>query len=409
MNTPRSASLRAVLPGAALLVLFAVSTARAVGPEPVLIWPEGAPAAVGDEDRVKPELRIYLPEGDERTKAGVVVCPGGGYGALAMDHEGHQVARWFNSKGIAAFVLKYRLGPRYRHPAPLQDAQRALRYVRANSEKFKISPERIGIMGFSAGGHLASTAATHFDEGTKDSPDPIARVSSRPDFAILCYPVISMTQKFGHTGSRRNLLGENPDPDIADFLSSEKQVTAATPPTFLFHTGEDAGVPVENSLAFYAAMRAAKVPGELHVFQSGPHGVGLAPGNPALEGWKDLLFNWMKQSGFLAVEKRAVLHGKVSLDGEPVRWGTISLIPENGGHRPTAWALIGRGNFAIPIASGPTLGPHRVEIRTLGSVEPQPTIDNVRLLSPEENGSSELTFDVSEGVNVAEFELKARK
>ncbi len=195
---------------AALLVLLTTCLithdARAVGPEPLLLWPDGAPGAKGDEAGDRPEVRIYLPDEKMASGAGVVICPGGGYGVLATDHEGHQVARWFNSQGVAAFVLKYRLGPRYHHPAPLQDAQRAIRYVRGNADKLGVSPDRIGIMGFSAGGHLAATAATHFDKGHADDGDPIQRVSCRPDFVILGYPVISFIEEFGHAGSRRNLL-----------------------------------------------------------------------------------------------------------------------------------------------------------------------------------------------------------
>ncbi len=249
----------------------------AAGPEPLKLWPDGAPGAVGNEPADFPELRVYLPAEDKATGAGIVICPGGGYGALAMDHEGHQVAKWLNTIGVAGFVLKYRLGRRYQHPAPLQDAQRAMRYVRAHAKEWKIDPHRLGIMGFSAGGHLASTVATHFDAGDPKSDDPIERESCRPDFAILCYPVISMTEPFGHSGSKRNLLGPNPDPKLAENLSNEKQVTADTPPTFIFHTGADTGVPVENSLAFYQALRKAKVPAEMHIYQEGPHGVGLAP------------------------------------------------------------------------------------------------------------------------------------
>jgi hypothetical protein len=169
----------------------------------------------------------------------VVVCPGGGYAKLAMDHEGRQVAEWLNSLGVAAFVLKYRLGPRYRHPAPLEDAKRALRLVRSRASEFRIAPDRIGVWGFSAGGHLASTLATHFDAGNPAAADPIERVSCRPDFAILAYPVISFASEYAHKGSRRNLLGDNPDPALVENLSNEKQVTAQTPPTFLFHTNED--------------------------------------------------------------------------------------------------------------------------------------------------------------------------
>lgn len=388
----------------AACVLLLAHTVQGAGPDPVLVWPDGAPGAVGDEDRDKPELRIYLPAEDKATGAGVVICPGGGYGALATDHEGHQVARWFNSIGVAGFVLKYRLGPRYRHPAPLQDAQRAIRYVRANAQKLGVDPNRLGIMGFSAGGHLASTAATHFDEGERSSDDPIQQQSSRPDFAILAYPVVSFVQPFTHGGSARNLLGENPDPELLKSLSNETQVTSETPPTFLFHTGEDTGVPVENSLVFYAALRKAGVPAELHVYQTGPHGVGLAPGSPVLSTWKDRLADWLKINGFLADEKRAAVSGTVTIDGQPVRWGTIAFVPAGNPNAPIAWSMINRGKYSIPSERGPMVGDHRVEIRDLGTVEPQPTLESVRHLTEREPLSARI---LPGDKNQFTFDLKA--
>ena len=213
----------------------------------------------------------------------MVICPGGGYGGLAIDHEGRQIAQWFNSFGVAGFMLEYRhRGRGYGHPAPLQDAQRAIRTVRARAAEWKIAPDRIGIMGFSAGGHLASTAGTHFDEGDPDSADPIERVSCRPDFLILCYPVIAFGEPYTHRGSQKNLLGHNADPALVRSLSNEKQVTAETPPTFLFHTDEDNGVPPENSVQFYLGPSPAGVPAEMHIYRAGPHGVGLAAKSPAL-------------------------------------------------------------------------------------------------------------------------------
>jgi len=266
----------------------------------LLLWPGGAPGAVGTDDADQPSLTLYsLPAGPSARTA-AVVCPGGGYGALAMDHEGRQVAEWLNSLGIAAYILKYRLAPRYHHPAMMLDVQRALRYVRANAEPWGIAPNRIGVWGFSAGGHLASTAATHFDAGSPSAADPIDRVSSRPDFAILAYPVITCTEPFMHEGSCKNLLGDHPDPKLAAYLSNEKQVTAQTPPTFLFHTNDDGGVPAENSVAFYMALRKAGVPAELHIYQHGPHGVGLAPKDPVLSSWPQRLADWLRVRGYLA-------------------------------------------------------------------------------------------------------------
>lgn len=281
------------------LLAFA-SLVSAQAPSTVLLWPNGAPGALGSEDSDQPSLTIYLPaEYQARRATGVVVCPGGGYGMLAMNHEGRQVANWLNSLGMAAFVLKYRLGPRYHHPVELHDAQRALRMVRAHAAEYGIAPDRIGIMGFSAGGHLASTAGTHFDAGNPEDNDPIQRASSRPDFMVLGYPVISFTTQYTHRGSLVNLLGEHPDPKLVESLSNELQVTPQTPPTFLFHTTEDKSVPVENSVLFYLALRKAGVPAEMHIFERGPHGVGLALADPELAMWPVLLANWFRLRGLL--------------------------------------------------------------------------------------------------------------
>ena len=281
-----------------LIILLAVSASAQApsGPAPELLWPNGAPGALGADDVDKPSITAYLAKSPNGTA--VVVCPGGGYGALAMDHEGVQIARWLNSLGISAFVLKYRLGPKYHHPAMINDAQRAIRIVRSRAASLNVQPDRIGIWGFSAGGHLASTAATHFDSGDPNAADPIDRAGSRPDFAILSYPVISLGE-FAHVGSRNNLLGKNPDPKLVEDLSNDLRVTAQTPPTFLFHTTADAAVPVENSVRFYLALRKAGVPAELHIFQNGPHGVGLAPTDATLSAWGGLLANWLRERGLL--------------------------------------------------------------------------------------------------------------
>lgn len=271
--------------------------------EALLLWPEGAPGALGNEAVDKPKITLYRADPARSSGAAVVVCPGGGYGVLAADHEGKQVAEWLNSLGVSAFVLQYRLGPRYHHPAPLQDAQRAIRIVRSRAGSWGVDPSRIGILGFSAGGHLASTAATHFDAGQPGSADPVERVSSRPDFAVLAYPVVSLLDPVAHVGSRQHLLGDNPDPKLVELLSNEKQVTAQTPPTFLFHTADDPGVPVENSLQFFAALRKAGVPAEMHVFAHGRHGVGLAADDPALSQWPKLCALWMKGRGLLEPKK----------------------------------------------------------------------------------------------------------
>lgn len=274
----------------AATILLAAAQQTPDAPKTELLWPNGqAPGALGDEDRDKPSLTIYLPTNKTfAVPTGVVVCPGGGYGALAMDHEGVQIARWLNSIGVAAFVLKYRLGPRYHHPVMLNDAQQALRLVRSRAKEFGIEPNRVGIWGFSAGGHLASTASTHFTSA-----------DTRPDFAILSYPVISFTTPYTHQGSKRNLLGENPDPKLVENLSNELQVTKDTPPTFLFHTNEDTGVPPENSVLYYMALRKAGVPAEMHIYERGRHGLGLAQMDAAAGTWPSRLADWLRTRGLL--------------------------------------------------------------------------------------------------------------
>jgi acetyl esterase/lipase len=263
--------------------------------EPITLWPNGAPGAVGNEPADIPTLTPYFPK-EKATGAAIIVCPGGGYSHLA-DHEGGPVAEWLNSIGIAAFVLKYRLGPRYHHPAPMQDAERAIRTVRARAAEWKIDPKRIGILGFSAGGHVASTAGTHFDSGQQGSVDLIERVSSRPDLMVLVYPVITM-RAMTHAGSKHLLLGDNPPDELVALMSNEEQVTKETPPTFLVHTANDAAVPVENSLHFAEALRKAGVPFELHVYERGPHGFGLGGNDAVLQSWPRRCADWLRLQGF---------------------------------------------------------------------------------------------------------------
>jgi acetyl esterase/lipase len=272
-------------------------------PRKILLWVRGAPGALGNEETDQPSLLYFPPWEENESGTCVIVAPGGGYGGLATNHEGRQAANYFNAMGIAAFVLTYRLGPSYHHPIELGDVQRAIRLVRSRAAEFGVRADRIGIMGFSAGGHLAATAGTHFDTGKADAGDPIDRASSRPDFLILAYPVITMKAPFAHTGSRKNLLGENPDPKLVDELSNETQVTAQTPPTFIFTTSDDSVVPVENSVMFYSALHKAGVAAELHVFESGPHGVGLDLADPSLGEWPKLLTDWMVGRGLLSAPK----------------------------------------------------------------------------------------------------------
>jgi acetyl esterase/lipase len=258
-------------------------------PQTIQLWTNGAPGTTAEDDQ--PTIAYYPPVNPNGTA--IVVMPGGGYCLVSVNHEGRQVADWLNALGITAFVLKYRVGPRYRHPIELSDAKRAVRLVRSNTTKFGLAPERIGVMGFSAGGHLASTISTHFDLESPNATDPVDRISCRPDFAILAYAVISFEAPVAHRGSVTSLLGDCPDPALLRDLSNEWQVRPQTPPTFLFATGEDDAVPPENSLLYFEALRRAGVPAEIHIFQNGPHGVGLALRDRALSAWTTLLKNWM--------------------------------------------------------------------------------------------------------------------
>jgi acetyl esterase/lipase len=290
-------------------LLLALSCAQPANPV-VPLWEGKAPHAVGDTSTDKPSLKVFRPE--KPNGCAVVVCPGGGYGFLADDHEGKQVAEWLNTQGVTAFVLKYRIVTKDRpgplHPAPLEDAQRALKLVRLKAKDYGIDPKRVGIMGFSAGGHLASTAATHFDLGLGNG-NAIDNMSSRPDFAILAYPVISFDDAVTHKGSRNNLIGAEPDPKLIEHYSNEKQVTRATPPVFIFHTSADTAVVPENATRFYSACKKAGVPVELHIYEKGKHGVGLGRdpkwtgGEKSVATWPDRLADWMKSRGLFEAKK----------------------------------------------------------------------------------------------------------
>jgi acetyl esterase/lipase len=269
------------------------------------VWPGGAPNDNGmkepeekyDGVRVKnvseAEMYVYLPEKEKNTGAAVVICPGGGYMIEAMDHEGYEMAEWLASKGVAGIVLKYRL-PYGHHEIPSGDARRAIRLVRANAKEWGIDPGKIGIAGSSAGGHLASTAGTRFDEGIANSADPIEKISCRPDFMLLLYPVITFNEEFGHMGSRQNLIGAGNDWKLVKEYSNELHVTSKTPPTFLILADDDSGVPPRNSVEFYLALKENKIPAEMHIFQQGGHGFGMTKKNLPVDQWPDLFYNWLK-------------------------------------------------------------------------------------------------------------------
>ena len=276
-------------------------SSRAEMQTPIPLWPDGAPGALGTNATDIPTLTPYLPipQGGP-TGAAMVICPGGGYGMLAP-HEGNDYALWLNQRGVTCFVLKYRLGSSgYRHPVMLNDAARAMRWVRAHAGDYQIDPHRIGIMGSSAGGHLASTLLTHFDAGDTNATDAIERQSSRPDIGILCYAVISMGE-FAHHGSKENLLGKNPSPELVRLLSNELQVTTNTPPCFIWSTEEDQTVPVENSLLFAEALRKNHVPFDLHIYQKGGHGMGLADKPPFAHPhpWANDCLYWLTAQKFV--------------------------------------------------------------------------------------------------------------
>lgn len=265
------------------------------------LWPDGPPGALGNAEKDTPTLTLFLPSPDKATGAAMVICPGGGYARLAP-HEGKDYARWLSEKGVACFVVKYRLGiDGYRYPLPIQDAMRAIRIVRARSKEWKVDPDRVGIMGSSAGGHVASMIMTHFDGGNTNAIDPIERESSRPDIAVLCYPVITMG-KFTHSGSQHLLLGTNPPAALVEETSAELQVKKDLPPCFIWGTEEDKTVPIENTLQFADALRAAQVPFELHIYQRGPHGQGLGSHEYDPSKWLPWVAEcsrWLKEQGFV--------------------------------------------------------------------------------------------------------------
>jgi acetyl esterase/lipase len=258
---------------------------------------EGIPTRF--EKVTDPSLYVYLPPADQATGTAVLICPGGGYGVLAFNHEGYAIAKWLNENGIAGIILKYRLPSdlimKKKSIGPLQDAQEALRTIRRNAAKWNIDPQKIGVMGFSAGGHLASTLSTHFDEKVYEAKDTI---SARPDFSLLIYPVITMDSSFTHAGSRRNLLGDDPSIEVITHFSNELRITENTPPAFLVHSSDDNVVPVKNSIVYYEGLKKYNSPSELHVFQKGGHGYGLATGKDTQSAWPALCLSWMKSLGF---------------------------------------------------------------------------------------------------------------
>lgn len=288
-----------------LFTLFLITSGLIAQDKVLKVWPDGAPNHNGmnepeekyDGVRVRnvseAEMYVYLPEKDINTRAAVVICPGGGYMIEAMDHEGYEIAEWLKSKGIAGIVLKYRL-PYGHHEIPSGDARQTMRIVRMNAKEWGIDPDKIGIAGSSAGGHLASTAGTQFDIGLKESTVPLEQISCRPDFMLLLYPVISFNEEFGHMGSRINLIGEGNKWELVEKYSNELQVTPQTPPTFLVLADDDKSVLPRNSIEFYLKLKENNIPAEMHIFQKGGHGFGITKKNLPADQWPDLFFDWMK-------------------------------------------------------------------------------------------------------------------
>ena len=347
-----------------LLFLLAVTTAIAAEPPKLPLWPNGAPGANGQTDKDQPWVDVWLAPQDKANGAAFVVAPGGGYGGLAADHEGVQVAKYFNALGVSAFVLHYRLGSAgYHYPIELMDVQRAIRLVRSKAGEYAIDPERVGIIGFSAGGHLTSMAATLFDEKPEGmTNDAVDQLSARPSVACPTYPVISMKDDFGHMGSRKNLLGPNADnAALMEKTTTYLQVTDKTPPIFIFQTDDDTVVPAENAVNFYLACRKHKVPAELHIYKPGPHGVGLMQGDPVLGTWPQHLAAWLRNQGFFSTAKRTALAGKVTINGKPVSWGAVAFEnADTNAPRPTARVM--RGGFKLDAANGVVVGKHQLHV-----------------------------------------------
>lgn len=317
-----------------------------------------APAAtIAASPADQPAISVHLPPPELACGTGIIVCPGGGYRSLASDHEGLQVARWLNRLGIAAFVLRYRLGPRYHSSVSLLDGQRAIRSVRHQAAAFGISPQRIGMLGFSAGGHLTVACGTGFDAGDAAANDPIERESARPDFLVPVYAVVN--------GAVR---GRKAD----EYTAADTQVSAATPPTFLMHTHQDAVVSAEQSLLFYRACLAAGVPAELHVFGHGEHGVGLASGDPDVAHWTALLHRWLRRNGLLTGRSRVAVAGQLRVDGAAPGMAWITLIPRDP-NAPIARIRTDRGadgHFSIARDQGPVPGVHRVQVQLISAQHP---------------------------------------
>jgi len=360
----------------------------------VPLWTDKVPGAVGDEDQDRPTLTIHLPDPSKATGTGVIVCPGGGYTILVTDHEGQQVAKWLNSVGIAAFVLKYRLTPRYQRADALVDGKRALRYVREHAKEFGISPKRVGIMGFSAGGHLAACTGIDFDEGNAQATDPVERQGSRPDFMVLVY------------GSTTSVS----DPAKKD--DPGKTFTAKTPPAFLVSTDGDGAT--NGMLNCYTALRKVRVPAEFHVFGGyGPHGTGLGAGDPAIGAWPKQLHAWLQKSGLLTTAERHAIAGQIFIDGKPLNRGWITFVPIDSPNKPVACCYMNHrqdGKFTLATGDGPCVGPHRIEVRQLALEQlNMPTLDDAVLFTKaSKDAKEEMRYEVKPGENQVKVDIRTK-
>ena len=362
-----------------------------------LLWPDGTPDGKGDSVSDKPAISVHLPAKDKATGAAVIVNPGGGYHVLASDHEGLQVARELNRHGIAAFVLRYRLRDTYAPKHALSDAKRAVRHVRRNAARYGIDPNRLGMLGFSAGGHLASWVGTDSDSGIPDSPDETERQSCRPDFLCLIYPAIS-----------GNLFESERK---GDWVSTDESVTESTPPTFLAHTHEDNLSPL-HSVRFYSQLLKCGVPAELHVFGHGPHGLGLAPGDPDMRSWPQLFVNWMRRRGLLSDAVPKAISGNVVVEGKPLFWGWVTFIPRDK-NLPTRACYVHQsdsGAFQLSESKGLAPGVYSVEVRVVAARFDQPkdgaySIEDSRLYTSGADGQP-LTIEVSQDGS-RDFEIVA--
>ena len=338
--------------------------------EVVPLWPDGAPGAVGDLNIDVPQITVHLPPANIATGAGAIVAPGGGYRILASDHEGIQVASWLNRRGIAAFVLRYRVGERYHSSVSLLDGLRAVRLVRHRASDFNVATDRIGMLGFSAGGHLTAAVGTQCDAGDPESADPVERQSSRPAFLA---PVYAVTNGI--------LRGRKAD----EYIPADVNVTPETPPAFLVHTHEDQIVPATQSTLFYDALQRAGVQGELHIYGYGGHGTGITPGDPDFRHWPDLLVNWLRRSGFLTGKSRHGVDGRITFGGEPpgIAWVTFEPLDPNA---PVAVARTDRGvdgRFSIPASNGVVAGKHRIVARCVSDQFPHVATGAYTMLEPE--------------------------